>query len=127
MHKNLKDQSLDNLLGKLGLRFTKIVRANPSLATKKEFRNQIEQYINYRFNRHILAFSEEDAIDLQATIADRKIISLSGGMQSYDAFYELNNSSIITMGKLQAEKMLSSLIEATKEKGKKKYMIKLHP
>ena len=39
MHKNLKDQSLDNLLGKLGLRFTKIVRANPSLATKKEFRN----------------------------------------------------------------------------------------
>lgn len=48
-------------------------------------------------------------------------------MQSYDAFYELNNSSIITMGKLQAEKMLSSLIEATKEKGKKKYMIKLHP
>ena len=127
MHKNLKDQSLDNLLGKLGLRFTKIVRANPSLATKKEFRNQIEQYINYRFNRHILAFSEEGAIDLQATIADRKIISLSGGMQSYDAFYELNNSSIITMGKLQAEKMLSSLIEATKEKGKKKYMIKLHP
>lgn len=64
MHKTLKDQSLDRLLGKLGLRFNKIVHANPSLTTKREMRHKIEQYIISRFNRHILAFNDKGAIDL---------------------------------------------------------------